>query len=217
MHYTNRDDGMARRVTFAGALALLVAISLSGCDKPGETTPFGGNIPSSPASTHAGEQPSGGRAVGTSAPRVANPLKADAFIADPCKSLSEEQLQKFEVAKRGEPKKDQIGSACNWRFGGNGETFGGITYLTSMNEGLSRVYDQNSAKMLSYFEPTEIMSYPATYNATTNGRPQDCQISVGITDQLIFNAIAIEGRGQDACKAAKNIATAVVETIKAGQ
>ncbi|QWF81799.1 hypothetical protein HUW46_05232 [Amycolatopsis sp. CA-230715] len=68
-----------------------------------------------------------------------------------------------------------------------------------------------------YFEPTDIVGYPAVFNSPKNERPKNCGISVGVTDELMFTVFTIEAHEQDACKAAKNVAAAVIETIKAGQ
>ncbi|GAA1971491.1 DUF3558 domain-containing protein [Amycolatopsis minnesotensis] len=211
---------MTRKAALVGLLGTLTVSVLCSCSNGSATNPFDSGVPkSSPSSTSTGSAPAGGRTPGSSAPRVTTPLNTGKFTDKPCDSLSESQLQKFSVTKRNGPRTDGDGASCSWSFGANGETYAGLTYATIRNDGLSRIYDQHQANMWpdGYFEPTEIADYPAAFNSPKNERPKNCGISVGVTDELMFTVFAIEAHNQDACKAAKNLANAVVETIKAGQ
>jgi hypothetical protein len=150
---------------------------------------------------------------------VQQPLDASTYIGDPCASLTQNQLDNFEVSRSGEVGDQEGAPSCNWAFGPNGETRISVSYLVDAETGLSNLYALNDTGRWDngYFEPTVVSGYPAAYVDMIDTRSSgDCSLSVGIKEDLMFGVIVQSRPGNDSCKAAENVASAVIETIKQG-
>jgi hypothetical protein len=211
-----------RNHLISATVAVVILTLLQGC-----TTENGGNP--APATTSGTQEdldppatssaPAGGSQV--TAPRVATPLKGDKFTADPCSTLSTAQLTEFAIANPGEKTSNNDGTICNWQSGTSGQKTGiAVIFAPSVKNGLSNAYSLNSSGTYKdgYFEPTEISGYPAVYNDLSDQRASGtCNLTVGISDQSVFGVV-VQGRaGTDGCKAASNVAKAVLQTIKGAQ
>lgn len=194
-----------RRAVTAGCVALLSAV-LAACDADGIGE---GSRPRATETSQEQEYPK--------APPVANPLDATKYVEAPCSSLTESQQRAFN-ANSSRDNSNEDGRACVWNIG-DGSTSISIAYVTSVNTGLSNLYALHATVPWPYFEETEVDGYPAVYQSVVDNRTKGaCGLSVGITDELFFSA-DVRSRadaGEDACKAAANVAAAVVQTIKAG-
>ncbi|WP_141999976.1 DUF3558 domain-containing protein [Amycolatopsis cihanbeyliensis] len=190
--------------------ATLLSASLAGCDSH-ET---GQALPTSRLDTSSSQPSTTGRQF-SEAPPVPEPLDASKYIQDPCSSLTEAQQQKFEVTSSRE-NNNETATNCRWNIR-DGSTSAGVSYMTSVENGLSNIYALNDTGHWDkgYFEPTEVDGYPAVYVEIADNRDQgDCGMAIGIRDDLFFDANVRTRAGNDACKAAENIAFAVLQTIK---
>ncbi|RZQ59264.1 DUF3558 domain-containing protein [Amycolatopsis suaedae] len=154
-----------------------------------------------------------------SAPHVPRPLDAGRYLTDPCASLTAEQLRTFRVSRQGQVNPKAEGPSCIWRFGGPPETTAGVSYYPQVPNGLTNLYHLQSAGywQKGYFEPTTISGQPALYSSVIDNRQQgECELAVALTDQLFFSVLITEPPGKPSCKAAENIAEAVIQTISGG-
>jgi hypothetical protein len=203
------------------ALSTLLAVTtLAACteEATGTPTPATTAMPSS-ASNGPSSAPTDTNGGSLSAPQVEHPLNADKFIANPCLSLDDSQVQSFKINGPGQVDK-RIAPGCLWRAGGDSSVSISVTFMTVVKNGLSNLYNQNAAGWYKngYFEATEISGYPAVLNDSSDRRPAgSCTLAVGITDQLFFNVLIQARAGDDVCIAANNVAVATLKTIKENQ
>lgn len=105
---------------------------------------------------------------------------------------------------------------CIWNVA-DGATSISVSYPTENRNGLSNVYALNEVEEYAYFEPTDVNGYPAVYAGSADLRDQgDCGLNVGLRNDMAMG-IGIQSRpGNNVCGAAKNVAEAVIQTIKQG-
>jgi hypothetical protein len=154
------------------------------------------------------------------APTVKHPLDDSKFVADPCATLNQSQLQYFGVSGEGRRSEDSNGVGCLWSFGATGKTSVGVSFVPQVKTGLSNTYQLNAAGVYKngYFDPIEVDGYPAVYNFVGDLRPQgSCDLDVGISDQAFFGVHVLGQPGTDGCKAALSVAKAALQTIQGGQ
>jgi hypothetical protein len=200
---------------------IAVATALVGCTSPQD------GAPTAEPTTTPGDSPSTSTNPGDtfSAPRVSVPLDAARYLGQPCAVLSAAQMSTFKISKPGEPDTDSqvaktSGPGCSWRT--DGEPFRGldISFLTGNKNGLDDIYrGYKQLRQFSYFEETTVSGYPAVFADGTDGRSQgSCDIKVGISDTLAFRAGELGGasRGAASCDGAKELAAAVIATLKGG-
>jgi hypothetical protein len=128
-------------------------------------------------------------------------------------------MKTFGISKPGEPTTtgptaEQAGPFCTWTADSAVNSTAGVGFITGNKQGLSDVYRGRSR--FEYFEETSVAAYPAVFASLHDGRAQGaCDIAVGISDTLIFRASEQGGRkGQGACDRAKQVAAAVIVTLK---
>ena len=197
-----------------------MTVVVAGCTSERNGTPVDG-----PTSEQSGENPStsvspsDGETYG--APRVSAPLDATKFLPKPCEALSPVQLKGFGVSKPGEPTTtgavaENAGPFCTWHADSAVDSTIGVGFLTGNKKGLSDTYRGRSR--FKFFEETTVDGYPAVFNDLSDGRPDgQCNVTVGISDTLAFRAREEGGLvGQAACDRAKQVAAAVIATLKAG-
>ncbi|SFB02557.1 Protein of unknown function [Amycolatopsis marina] len=197
-----------RRRVLAGVV--LLPLMLASCDggEPGQAVPTAGLSVSSVAETP-------GEPERPKAPPVEEPLDATKYISEPCGSLTESQQREFNVTSSRD-NSNADGEACIWSIG-DGSTSVSVSYATTVDAGLSNLYALHETVPWPYFEETEVDGYPAVYQDVVDHRAQGtCGLSVGIRNDLFFSSDVISLAGNDACKAAANVASAVIRTIKAG-
>lgn len=155
------------------------------------------------------------------APRVTQPLDATKFLSQPCAVLTQAQLDSFGVSRPGEPDTDSeiakvSGPGCLWHARPEVNSTIDMSFVTGNKKGLSDIYRGRSR--FKFFEETTVDGYPAVFNDPSDGRPHgDCNITVGISDTLAFRAREEGGLvGQAVCDRAKQVAAAVIATLKAG-
>ena len=170
-----------------------------------------------------GSDPTGTSTQGETygAPRVGSPLDATRFLSQPCAVLTQAQLEGFGVSRAGEPDTDSeiaraSGPGCLWHARPEVDSTIDVSFLTGNKNGLADTYRGRSR--FKFFEETTVEGYPAVFNDPSDGRPHgDCNITVGISDTLAFRAREEGGLvGQAVCDRAKQVAAAVIATLKAG-
>ena len=94
-----------------------------------------------------------------------------------------------------------------------------VGFIVPNEHGLADIIRGGKEALPGYFEPTEVDGYPAVFNDLVDGRTRGiCQITVGISDTLAFRAAEQSSRevGVKACDNAKQLAAAVIQTLKEG-
>jgi Protein of unknown function (DUF3558) len=216
---------MARKRVAACAATFVLATLLTACtsSRNGEPTAETGPTTSGRGGTSSPATSAGNDTFG--APRVSNPLDATRFLTQPCTTLSQTQVSKFNISKPGESDTDsQIakasGPGCSWKADGESARSYGMSFLTGNKKGLSDIYrGQKQFNQFAYFEETTVEGYPAVFADGTDGRAQGfCDIKVGISETLAFRAGETGGvsRGPTSCDGAKQLAAAVIATLKGG-
>jgi hypothetical protein len=206
-------------------LTVAAVIVVTGCSTAvgGQSTPRPGvgteRSTSSPGSSSSGSLPSGDNTYG--APRVSHPLDAARFLVQPCAVLTPDQLTSFGISKPGKPTTtgaiaEQAGPFCTWTADPEVNSTVGVGFITGNKNGLADAYRGRAT--FSFFEETTVDQYPAVFADGVDGRPSGtCSIGVGISDTLMFRASEHGGRkGQGSCDRAKQMAAAVIATLKAG-
>jgi len=196
-------------------LGLAVAAAAAGCTtpSPGDPSPTSSRT-SAPTSSSEDDLPSNG------APAVEDPLDVTKFIENPCKVLTPQQLQDFELPA-GAASEGDFGPKCDWR---QPQAAGGalnFTILTKDEDGLSSLYKDHENGYIKYFEElSPIEGYPAVlWDTAEENRPiGTCAISVGVSNKLSFTAIvnlSAASMGQkDPCETATAVATMATKNMK---
>ena len=207
-------------LTKVSAMIAVAVVVLAGCsDKQSGTA--------TPATKTGGDNTSTGQPPTTpssgGAPAVKSPLDATKFLPQPCTALSAAALKQLNISKPGEPDTDSSvakssGPSCLWSTDDEPIHRGyDVGFLTGNKNGLSDTYRGGKKAFPGYFEPTEVSGYPAVFNSLTEDRPGGaCNITVGISSSLAFRAGVQADRdlGTKACDIAKQIAAAVIQTLK---
>ena len=147
---------------------------------------------------------------------MTNPLKMK-FTLDPCRTLTDAQQKTFGVTRSevtGVAKVD--GSDCFFYL----KPRGNIAVVIAYNDtnGLSTRYAEHAHGAWTYWEPTTVDGYPgAAYGSQDTSDRGSCNFAVGIADDLFFWATADDKNGAPRCSAAKEVATAVLVTVRANQ
>lgn len=171
------------------------------------------SAPATPPSTVATLPRSG-------APKVANPLPASVLSTDPCQgALTSAQLTEIlGTAPQGKPDNSTLGPACNWHNSGKGAHVS-VSYDTQSHTGLSGEYENIRPQAIVWRPLPPIQGFPAVAHVTPSGGEPDyfCQVSVGIADDLSFDATIILGpekKGKaDPCQVAAQTADMVTTNL----
>lgn len=156
------------------------------------------------------------------APRVSAPLDVTRFLALPCTVLTSVQLQSLALPLSGKPDTDSaiarsVGPGCFWLNSDIERSTNGVSFTVGNKSGLSDIYrGRAEGKFRGYFEPTTVESYPAVFTDAGDYRGDGtCSMSVGVSDSLAF-LVTEQGpiKGLGSCYRAKEVATAVVRTLK---
>lgn len=205
--------------TAIAATACLGVLAFAGC-----TSSEGGTARPDPSSTAAPDS-TGSPPGDSEAPRVEDPLDADAVLADPCSVLTPSQLTGFGAQTTGVPDTDSavaktVGPSCIWHpvdLAVAGSV--SVSWQVGNKNGLSDTYRVRDR--WSDFEETEVDGYPAVFtndeDPAINGY---CDIVVGISDTLTFAASEKGSKADgaaDVCDEAKSVASAAIETLRGMQ
>lgn len=214
---------MRARIVKPAAEFLVLAVVAAGCTSERNGNPVvepGTTTNGSPGTTNPSTSVSPTEDQTSGAPRVSDPLDASKFLTQPCAVLTQAQLTVFSVSRPGKPDTEgavakNAGPGCVWHTGAPLDSTISIGFMTGNKKGLSDTYRGRSR--FEYFEETTVDGYPSVFNDIVEGRPSgQCNLVVGISDTLTFLARE-EGRlvGQAVCDRAKQVAAAVIATLKA--
>lgn len=202
-------------------VAALVAVGCS--DKQAGTATPARTGSETTTSTSTGRTSSPSTSTSGQAPKVNNPLDASKYLPQPCTAVSATNLKSYNISKPGTPETDSelaktAGPFCIWHNDDQpiNKTYS-VGFLTGNKKGLSDTYRGGKKAFPGYFEPTEVSGYPAVFNDLSDGRSKgDCNITVGISDTLAFRASATypSKLGAASCDGAKDLAAAVIQTLK---
>jgi hypothetical protein len=198
------------RAVQLGAAALVAAGALSACSGGGGSA---GSIPPATSVPSSAAASSSGSAL---APSVPSPLPTDQLTANPCSALSADQVRTIGLTGSGTKRQDQAGPSCEWRSATSDANVVYISPLTANSNGLSDTYANKAQD--KYFEPTTINGYPGVYASITDNRSGgDCQLWVGVTDQLavsVSDQILSGPNVSNPCPVVQRVATAMVQHLQ---
>ncbi|SDR16888.1 Protein of unknown function [Actinopolyspora saharensis] len=180
--------------------------------------------------TDTSEQPATSSVNMHGAPEVQNPLDTEAFQQKPCSVLESDQINALDMQQwEVEQEMDAVGGPkCGWTYMGGPPDYTvsntGVTFMAK-GTGLKGVYQRKDA--FEYFrELKPVEGFPAVAGASlapqtsTPEEAGECDIHVGVTDDLAVTTQVSLGEGSpyagDPCGRARDVATEVVKTLKAG-
>jgi hypothetical protein len=192
------------------ALTLLTACTGDNPPPPAQTT--------SSSTTSTPPRPT---TIAAKAPSVTDPLSTTVnFVTDPCKMLTEAQQKQFALDQARVSDIAVEGNSCFFRKNRDVKQAVSVTIAQEETDGLSSRYQEHASGTWSYWEPTTVDGYPAVgFDVTygSNPSPESCNFAIGIKDSLYFWVTADDAPGSANCSAAKDVATAVLATIKASR
>ncbi len=162
--------------------------------------------------------------------RVSDPLDVSSYLSKPCDLVSPQMLSKLGTSpEKGEarlPGDDKVaaqsGPYCDW----SGEREGSISVAIASGNaergvgglrGLQILRDQGRFKL---WEETSVSGYPAVYLGAADARAEgDCDLAVGIADDMTFSVAAISFRENPkrAYQVTSEVAADVIKTLKEGR
>jgi hypothetical protein len=195
-----------RLVTALAATAAIAACTTTADGSP-QPEPDNGN-PGSSTTESTGSEPT--TSTTSEAPKVDHPLDAGPFLADPCTTLTANQLSSLAVKEPGRPRTEP-GPGCAW-FGDTQSV--SVGWLTDNKGGLSDTY--RGRELEAYFTPATVDGYPGVFvDATDDRATGHCGIVVGVSDTMTFYASVDSGlNAEESCALAKQVAAATVTTVK---
>lgn len=226
---------MLVRFSWARAIAALAvlacAAAAAGCTtlSQGHATPTStssssseeGTTSSAPTSDESDieETPGDEELPSHGAPKVQNPLDVSRFEQDPCLALTQAQAQALNVPYPGEPGELAFGKACSWGISGMRSGRVSIDFLSEDPTGLSSAYKSNENGEFAFFEPLEILGFPAVAFDITDGRSSgQCAVGVGTSDTLAFTVnVVLSGVNvgvKDPCEETAKVAEMMLQNMK---
>jgi hypothetical protein len=153
---------------------------------------------------------------------VTNPLSVTKFLTHPCDLLTKAQARKLGATKAGKPDKvsghNGVDPICNWH---NTEAL--VIFSTSIitgdQHGLNDIYRANREPgYFDFFNPTTVKGYPGVFvGANDNRMHGTCALDFAVNGHAVLRAGYIgNGDTKDPCAKVKEVASAVVTTIKEG-
>ncbi len=159
-------------------------------------------------------------------PKIEQPLDPTSYREKPCELLPPQLSQSLNYTNPGITTLNGVGAivggpACNWLMPGIGKEISvqlGLTNTDPSTPGLARTFALREKGRIAYAEPTEVSGYPAAFADVTDGRPAGrCALAVAVADSEVFAATAQGYQGaQESCDLAKQVAEAVIQTLKEG-
>ncbi|MEV0065814.1 DUF3558 domain-containing protein [Amycolatopsis sp. NPDC050768] len=152
------------------------------------------------------------------APKVEHPLPASVLSGDPCQeALTSDQLELIlGTTPAGNRDDSALGPACDW----SANALASVSYATKQQHGLSAVYAGTKPQAKVWRELLPIQGLPAVAHSTYSlDTPNDfCQVSVGISDELEFDASLVLSSSRvakaDPCDLAARVADMVVTNLR---
>ena len=209
----------ARKALLTTTAAAMIAFVV-GCDGDTQTQPPTSTTRSSPSTTTTTSNP----ALPThGAPRVTDPLDAEAFADKPCTSLTTTQLKPLGLRAgyegHGEDFDTSDWSCKHLGFGSARALSVSVNYYPDISTGLSSRYEEHADGEWPQWKPTEVDGYPAVFYSEKEPKPSpyECRLDIGISDTSLINIWVLYrsyNRLPDTCAVAAKAAQAVLSTIK---
>ncbi|MFF0144361.1 uncharacterized protein DUF3558 [Amycolatopsis sulphurea] len=197
---------MRARYLTAIICSTIVGVSISGCSSgsSGQATP-------APSSSPAGDP--------FLAPRVASPIiDTKSYESDPCSAVSASDVEKLGgPLKKTGVNDTENGKLCVWTFTDlHGSASAGIP--PTQNSGINGLYLDHQKGYLTSFQPhAPIDGYPVVFYARGGEATGNCNLAVGIRDDLAYVVIILLRSGpaeSNPCGIAEKIATTAIEHMK---
>ncbi|SMD16367.1 DUF3558 domain-containing protein [Kibdelosporangium aridum] len=206
---------MRRRLHRFGLAAIAIVMLAGGC-----TLTQAGSPVSPPASAPETTTPGPHNRYG--APAVTNPLDAAKFLAQPCTALSTSQLASLNLGAEGEADTTSAvarnaGPSCSWK-NSSIAYYVHLTFMTGNKNGLADFYRAHrDGDFQAYWIETTVDGYPGVFKDVRDSRPTgSCDLAVGVSDVLTFRTNVQSREGEKSCDQAKQAASLVLQTLKAG-
>ncbi|WP_376774757.1 DUF3558 domain-containing protein [Amycolatopsis jiangsuensis] len=159
---------------------------------------------------------------GLPVPTVAQPLPASVVQGDPCKALTDAQVDGlFTNTPTRDHAADDTGvaHACSWHDVDRGSLVT-IQFVYAWKRGLTDVYaTQAKGGFFKVLQP--VQGYPVVAYGPSDDRSRGrCGVAVGIADNAAFEADATVAQSAtgtgDPCEDARNVANLALTTLKGG-
>ncbi|MBP2325380.1 hypothetical protein JOF56_005765 [Kibdelosporangium banguiense] len=214
---------IARRRLIAAVCVVVFAGLLAACSDGGGAAP---TSPASATTPPASNTTTSSAKLSAGVPSVRVPLDIKAFVAEPCKGITEPQkraLSEKGVVLQPGARDDRV-SVPNCFFGDINYGQMGIYVALSYREGegISAVYDKHAKGFLpGYWAPGEIAGYPVVYYSS-NMSPTTCDVSIATSDtsyagirlDRFDRSVRLEPWETGSCAVLRPIAEAVLDTIR---
>lgn len=197
----------------ATGASVVLALAVTACGAPAAEQHEPSPSPGPAAATSA--PPS--RSTPATSPTVTRPRDPARYVGNPCSSLTAAQLPGLQARGPGASGTIQGHPGCHWQLGSAGEA--GVSYGTTAPDRIGNVHGLFAAELYrqGYFEPVTIDGHPAAYTDTTDQRAAGkCVLAVAVTDGLLLTVVVDARTGTTSCTDARNVASAVLDTISAG-
>ncbi|WP_091611666.1 DUF3558 domain-containing protein [Amycolatopsis saalfeldensis] len=184
----------------------IAAIAVAGCGSTsnGQATP-------APSSSAAGDP--------ILAPKVTDPIaNTESYASDPCSAVPSSEVESLGgPIKQTKTDNSDSGNLCVWTFTDlHGSASGGL--LTKQTSGINGLYIDHQKGYLTTFTPhAPIAGYPAVIYARGGESEGNCNLAVGVRDDLAYTVVMLLRSGpaqSNACGIAEQIATTAVEHMK---
>ena len=201
-------------------LGAVVLVATAGCAGTSNGAPIAATSTVG-TSTEPGQSTTAGSPDRHGAPRVDNPLDATPYLTQPCAAISPRLRQSLTIPGDGEADTSSaIGSrapSCVWSEPinvGNGETVS-VAFLKANKNGLVDLYRGNDSRPEAYWEETTVQGYPGVFHAGVDSRSAgQCTFAVGLDDALAMSIYETGKLGVGSCERVKQVAAAVIQTLK---
>jgi hypothetical protein len=197
-----------RRFATAAVVLLSVTLLVAACSDKKDS---GTSQPPTASPSSATALPFGG------APSVPRPLPASVLAGDPCTDALTPAQVKTNIGVQDPGKHDDVvalGPFCSW-FNPNTLATISVGYDTQTHTGLSGVYQNTQPQTKTWKVLPDVQGFPTVAHDFTAG---NCQISVGLADDLTIYVSGSLGRGKqgtvDPCDATAATVGDVITTLK---
>jgi hypothetical protein len=203
------------------------------CDEnPGGRPRGGGRVAAGCMAKQNGSPTVGSDPTGTStstqgetygAPRVGSPLDAARFLSQPCAVLTQRSWRALESVERVNRTRTvrsarASGPGCLWHARPEVDSTIGMSFLTGNKNGAGGYLSGSESVQVLLRKPRWRVIRRCSTIRVTVGPHGDCNITVGdIGHACVFGLVRRAGWwGQAVCDRAKQVAAAVIATLKAG-
>jgi len=165
-------------------------------------------------------------------PQVQRPLDVSRFVDNPCKLVDQRVIERLGDFDPGKPDvtsdaaKNLIGPRCSWFHKTESTVHFGVSiglphqkHADPERKGLAGIYGSRKSGRIDYFQPVTLPGhedYPAVIAADQQEIDEgSCPVYIGVANDLTVIASFSNGSSpEQACPAAQQVASAVLDTLK---